>query len=84
MTTTPLESRVLAVIGMCRGLLPKEQLDEMDQLVRAGEAGIALENLSTQLHEYDVIVEKATIEEIEMLGKAMSLDAKYWSRLSRS
>jgi hypothetical protein len=83
MITTPLETRVLGVLAVCRGLLPDEQLDEMGQLVRAGEPGVALENLSTQLYEYDVPVEQATLEQIESLGKTMGLDPKYWARLSR-
>jgi hypothetical protein len=82
MVTTPLETRVLGVIAMCRGLLPQEQLDQMDQLVRAGEPGVALENLSTQLYEYDVPMEQATIEQIASLGMGMGLDPKYWRRLT--
>ena len=81
MTTTPLETQVLGVLALCGGLLPQEQLDEMGQLVRAGEAGVALENLSTQLHEYDVAVGQGLIKEIELIGRAMGLDSKYWSRL---
>lgn len=84
MIAAPLEPRVLRVIAMCRGLIPHEQLDEMDGLVRAGEPGVALEHLSTQLYEYDAILDKAILEQIELLGKAMGLDPKYWSRLSRA
>jgi hypothetical protein len=83
MITTPFETRVLRVISMCRGLVPEEQLNDMSQLVRAGEPGVALENLATQLYEYDVTVEREIIEQIESLGTAMGLDAKYWSRLTR-
>jgi hypothetical protein len=82
MITTPLETRVLGVIEMCRGRVPAEQLYEMSQLVRAGEPGVALENLTTQLYEYAVAVEQEMVEQIESLGKAMGLDPKYWSRLS--
>jgi hypothetical protein len=83
MILTPLETRVLCVIAMCRGLVPQEQLDEMDQLARAGEPGVALENLATQLYEYDVTVEQGTLEEFETLSKVMGLDPKYWARLVR-
>jgi hypothetical protein len=84
MIPTPLDTRVLGVIAMYRGLVPQEQLDEMDQLVRAGEPGVALENLTTHLYEYDVAVEQGTFEEIESLSKAMGLDPKYWARLRRA
>ena len=83
MNLTPLETRVLGVIAMCHGLVPQEQLDEMDQLARAGEPGVALENLATQLYEYDVAVDQGTLEEIEALSKVMGLDPKYWARLVR-
>jgi hypothetical protein len=82
MITTALETRVLAVLVMCRGQLPDEQVDDMEEDVRAGEAGIALENLATQLYEYDVPVEQQIIDEIAALGNAMKLDPKYWTRLT--
>ena len=56
----------------------------LGQLVLAGEPGVALENLSTQLYEYDVTVNRTTFEEIESLCKEMGLDTKYWSRLNRA
>jgi hypothetical protein len=83
MSLTPLETQVLKVIAMCNGLLPPEQLEDMAQLVYASESAIALENLSTQLDEYDVAVDEATAEQIEALGKALGLDPKYWSTLTR-
>jgi hypothetical protein len=83
MITTPLETKVLAVLMKCRGLLPDEQIDEMLQLVRAGEGGIALENLATQLYEYEVSLEQEVVDEIASLGTMMKLDHKYWSRLTR-
>ncbi len=83
MILTPLETRVVGVIAMCHGLVPKEQLDDMDQLVRAGEPGVALENLAMQLYEYDVAVEQSTLEEIRSLSEAMGLDPSYWTRLVR-
>ena len=81
MITTPFETRVLSVIQSCHGLIPTEQLEEMSSLVRAGEPGVALENLSTQLYEYEAPVQQATIDEIEELGNAMELNPKYWARL---
>jgi hypothetical protein len=83
MTAIPIETKLLELIATCRGLLPTEELDEMSELARAGEPGIALENLFTQLHEYDAHVDEATVKDLEALGKTMGLDAKYWVRLER-
>ena len=82
MSATPLETRVLRVMAACRGLLPHEQLLEMEQLARAGEPGVALENLATQLCEYAAQLDNVTIAEIEALCRAMGLDDKYWARLT--
>jgi hypothetical protein len=83
MITTPLETRVLEVIANCHGFVPADQLDDMSQLVRSGEPGVALENLATQLYEYDALVSEELVEEMSVLCKTMGLNAKYWSRLAR-
>jgi hypothetical protein len=83
MLTTPFETTILGVIASCRGLLPDEQLDSMSDLVRAGERGIALENLATQLYEYDVAVPSPIVDEIAALGTKMRLNPKLWNILKR-
>jgi hypothetical protein len=45
----------------------------MRSLVEAGEPGIALENLCTQLHEYDVSVPQDLATELGDLAGAMGL-----------
>jgi hypothetical protein len=81
---TPLETRVLNVVAMFEAKLPPEQLADMSELARAGEPGVALENLATQLFEYDIAVEDEARREIEALGQTMKLDANYWNRLRRA
>jgi hypothetical protein len=44
--------RSLNAIGEFSGQLPPEQLDGMRELAKAGEPGIALENLLAQIAEY--------------------------------
>lgn len=83
MIDTDLETRLLNVMALSRKLVPAEQLHDMTQLVQAGEPGVALENLCTQLYEYDAALEPDTLKQIETLGKAMGLAPKYWQRLGR-
>ena len=52
----------------------------MRELCRAGEAGVALENFTTQLDEYEVFISPNMLEKIEQLGYAMGLDPMYWMR----
>lgn len=55
----------------------------MIALTKAGEAGIALENMCTQLFEYDAKVFSAVIGTIKALAQAMKFNEKYWRLLER-
>jgi hypothetical protein len=67
------EERLARVLGRVSGFLPDDQLQEMRQLVEAGEPGIALENLCSQLYEYDVSVPAELAAELEALAEAMGI-----------
>ena len=54
--------------------LPERDLANAWELVDAGEPGIALENLCTQLYEYDATLDPEVVEQIRRLAIAMSLD----------
>ncbi len=79
-----LEARLAAVIAPATEWLREEQVADMLSLVRAGEAGVALENYCTQLFEYDVQVPESIWSEVQIINRAMGLDNKYWLRLERS
>lgn len=53
----------------------------MQELCKAGEPGIALENFAEQLYEYRVRVEPKMIEEMEALGAEMGMDPAAWVQL---
>jgi len=76
-----IEKRLLLVLTAFQGPIPAYQLDDMRDLCRAGEPGVALENFATQLDEYSVPIRKELFEEIATLGKAMNLDPKYFAPL---
>ena len=71
--------RSLNAIGEFSGQLPPEQLDGMRELAKAGEPGIALENLLAQIAEYQVAVNVGTLKTLRKLGLAMGIDPKYWN-----
>ena len=81
MNLQEIEKRLLAILEEAGPLLPKNELDEMLELVRAGEPGIGLENFCTQLLEYEVELPHVMLAEVANLGRAMGIQARYWERL---
>jgi hypothetical protein len=77
-TLAEIETRLLAILSAFQGPIPLDQLQDMRELCTAGEPGIALENFASQLYEYEVRVDPATLNELEALGNAMKLDPSYW------
>jgi len=81
MNLEQIESRLLIVLDGLQERLPGEQIQDMRSLAKAREPGVALENLCSQLFEYDVDVSKAVRDELAALGTAMGIRPDYWSRL---
>lgn len=63
------------------GLLPASDTQSAWELLDAGEPGVALENLCTQLYEYDVALPQALVGRIAVAGTAMGLEADVWTVL---
>jgi hypothetical protein len=82
MDLKPIEQKVLAAVGAFSERLPEEQLQDMRELVQAGEPGIALENLCSQLYEYDIPVPVEVQATIVDAGRTMGIKPSYWERLS--
>ena len=57
--------------------LPDADLDSIRELIDAGELGIALEVLCTQIYEYDVEVNGPQRSRLEALGEALSVPVAY-------
>jgi hypothetical protein len=60
---------------------PEDEIDKIEQLVQVGEWKVALENLCTQLCEYDVKLPKDVLSAISELGREVGVDERYWSAL---
>ena len=63
-----------AVIIGVSDALPEQDLTNAWELLDAGEPGIALQDLCTQLYEYDATLDPEVVEQIRRLAIAMSLD----------
>jgi len=80
--TESIERAVVLIIDGLTGRLPPEQLLDFRELAQAGEPGVALENLCTQIFEYDVMIEPEVLTRIQDVGQLMKLNPKYWERLN--
>ena len=80
--TESTERAVVLIIDGLTGRLPPEQLLDFRELAEAGEPGVALENLCTQIFEYDVMIGPDVLARIRDVGQVMKLDPKYWERLN--
>lgn len=76
-----IESRLLMILGGLSGKLEPHRIEMIADLVKAGEPGVALENLCSELDEYDVIIPQPALIEIATLGTAMRIKPDYWQRL---
>lgn len=78
---TDVATQFSQILSDLRGF-PTEELNRVDGLAQAGEWAIALENLCSQLYEHDFAVTTRVRSEIEALGRALSVDPRYWTRLA--
>jgi hypothetical protein len=61
--------------------LDQDEIERIEELVQVGEFGIALENLCTQLYEYDISVGEETAAAIASVGDTVSVEDRYWKLL---
>lgn len=54
----------------------------LEELVKAGEYGIALEDFLVQMHEYDLEISSNDLDIVRKLCENMSIDSNLWSVLS--
>lgn len=61
--------------------LDQDEIERVEELVQVGEFAIALENLCTQLHEFDVAVDDDTVAAIAVVGTSVGVEDRYWKML---
>jgi hypothetical protein len=55
--------------------------ERVEELVQVGEWRVALENLCTQLYEFDIKVPKDVLARIAEIGHEVDVGERYWSVL---
>lgn len=84
-TMPEIESRLLKVTQSCALLgLPVSEVEDMSDLTRHGEPGVALENLCVQLFEHDIALPDDLVETIRYLADVMDISEDYWRPLRPS
>jgi hypothetical protein len=71
-----------AVTLIVEDLLPQRDIESIWELIDAGEPGIALENLCTQLCEYEVTPDEASRDALAEVGTYFRLDPDLWGRFA--
>jgi hypothetical protein len=61
--------------------LDQREIERIEDLVQVGEFTVALENLCTQLYEYDVAVSDRTAIAIAAVGRTIGVEDRYWKML---
>ncbi len=73
---------VIKIIELFRGRLDDEWLNEYRSDAEHGEWGMALENLCTQLEEFDILPNEQEFQAIRTAGESMGIDPQRWSFLA--
>jgi hypothetical protein len=71
-----LKATVAAAQGRAQGL-PTADVESVRVLIAAGEFGIALETLCTQIYEFDVELNIGDRERLEELGRKLGVAVPY-------
>lgn len=74
-----LEESIASVLDSLGGM--PFDMQECRTLVHAGEYGVAIENLCTQLFEYDVVLSTVQKECIAAIAKRLTICDGYWRPL---
>ncbi|MDQ0849908.1 hypothetical protein QFZ65_001846 [Arthrobacter sp. B3I9] len=61
--------------------LRPEDVSNVRDFLDAGEPGLALDTLCTQLYEFGITVNAAIRDTLEAVGKHMGMDATLWTDL---
>lgn len=77
-------NRLTELIRTFGGRLPDECIREYISLAEHNECAVALENLCTQLYEYDVVPTLGELTAVQELSDTLRLGKETWDFLGRN
>lgn len=77
------EFKIKQISSKFKWKLPKSDLESIHSLAENREWGLALENLCTQLYEYDLTISQEQYMELEEMINKMELDNIYLNQLRK-
>lgn len=80
LTAGEITRRLHLVMDAARSL-PLGDLEQVEDLIQAGEQRVAFENLCTQIYEYDVRLPSYLRGLLGEAGEQLGVAPRYWERL---
>ncbi len=80
LTSGEVTRRLHLVMDAARSL-PLRDLEQVEDLIQAGEQRVAFENLCTQIYEYDVGLPSYLRGLLAEAGEHLGVAPRYWERL---
>lgn len=77
-------TRRLHLVMDAANALPLHDVEQVEGLIQVGERAVALENLCTQLYEYDVRLPSHLRDMLVSIGEQLGVAPRYWERLNFS
>jgi hypothetical protein len=71
------------LVNACNAKLNNAIINSVYELIEAREYGLALEELSNFLFEYDVKIDLSFYKKLEEIGLKMSMDTSSWDFLEK-
>lgn len=84
MEHTELEKRLSLLTESLKPQIPERVYMQTVEVIAAGEYGVALENLCSNLFEFDVVISKDIFAEIVSIGRSMNLSQNTWKDVAVS
>jgi hypothetical protein len=76
-----IENKLMCLLNSLKESFPQRIVDNIYELLTAGEYGVALENICSNLLEYDVSVNKSILNEIALIGNILEISSTNWKEV---
>lgn len=76
-----IEELVFDALGTLRGTLREEDFVNAKESIDAGEPGLGLDTICSQLHEFGIHIPRRSFNLLADAGKLMKMPEKTWNKL---